>query len=132
MPTLLTPPSKDVQVKKFAVTRSMTAGTDVAFVLPKGARILGFVLSGTASNAGTTATLSVGTTSGTPTEYVNAVNVLAAGVGNGVNLLSGVAGAVGDALTADTTVYVDYAETGAASSAGAWNLFCLYVTGENW
>lgn len=132
MPTLLTPPSKDVQVKKFAVTRSMTAGTDVAFVLPKGARILGFVLSGTASNAGTTATLSVGKTSGTPTEYVNAVNVLAAGVGNGVNLLSGVAGAVGGALTADTTVYVDYAETGAASSAGAWNLFCLYVTGENW
>ncbi|HEY6020914.1 MAG TPA: hypothetical protein VIY48_13745, partial [Candidatus Paceibacterota bacterium] len=112
----LTLPSKPLTIKTFAVTTAMTAGTDKAFVVPKNGRIIGFVLSGTASNAGTTATLSIGTTSGTPTEYVNGANVLAAGVGNGVNLLSGVAGAVGGKLTKDTIIYVKYAETGAASN----------------
>lgn len=128
--TPLTQQSKDLQVKQFAVTRTMTTGTDNAFTLPAGSRIIGFVLSGTASNATVSATLSVGTTSGTPTEYVNGVSVLAAGVGNGVNLLSGVAGAVGVQLTADTQIYVKYAESGTASNAGAWTLYCLYVTGS--
>jgi hypothetical protein len=120
--------SKNLQVKSFPVTRTQTAGTDRAFVLPKNARLVGYVLSGSASNAGTTATLSVGTTSGTPTEHVNAVNVLAAGSGNGVNLLNGVAGALGAKLTSDTLVYVKYAETGAASTLGSWWLHVFYVT----
>jgi len=129
--SVLTFPAKVPQVKQVAVARTNTAGTDRAFLLPKGAQIMCFVLSGTASNAGTTATLSVGTTSGTPVEYVNAVSVLAGGVGNGVNVLSGVAGAVGAKLTADTIVYFKYAETGTASSAGAWNLFCVYFTNSS-
>jgi hypothetical protein len=132
MPTSpITIPSKDIQTKAFDVTRTMTAGTDRAFQLPKGARILAFILTGVASNAGTTATLSVGTTSGTPVEYVNAVSVLAAGVGDGVQVLKGVAGAVGQPkLSADTMVYVKYGETGAASSAGSWTLWVVYVTGS--
>lgn len=128
--TVSTYASKDVQVKTVAVARTNTAGTDVAFVLPRFARILGFVLSGTASDAGTTATLSIGTTSGTPVEYVNAQSVLAAGAGNGVNLLKGVTGAVGvSLLTADTIVYFKYAETGGASTVGSWQLSVLYTTG---
>jgi hypothetical protein len=121
--------SKAIQVKRFAVTRTMTAGTDRAFVLPKGAQIIGFVLTGTASDAGTTATLSVGTTSGTPVEYVNAQSVLAAGAGNGVNLLKGVTGVGQTPLTSDTLVYVKYSETGGASTVGSWTLWVAYTTG---
>lgn len=122
--------SKDVQTKTFAVTRTMTGGTDVAFGLPKGARIKFFVLSGTASDAGTTATLSVGTTSGTPVEYVNALDVKTAGTGSGVGVLRGVTAAVGGKLTADTYVYVKYAETGGASTVGSWQLDVFYTTGS--
>ena len=129
LPSVISPASKDVQVKQFAVTRSMTTGTDRAFNMPKGSRILGFLLVGAASNAGTTATLSIGTTSGTPVEYVSAVNVLAAGVGNGVQLLNGVAGVLQANLTADTPVYVKYAETGAASNAGGWQLYVFFTQG---
>ncbi len=128
MPTsTITLPSKPIHTKRFSVTRTMTAGTDVAFALPKGARIVGYVLSGTASDAGTTATLSIGTTSGTPTEHVNALDVKTAATGSGVGLLRGATGAVGGLLTADTIIYVKYAETGTASAAGAWELFVVYT-----
>jgi hypothetical protein len=123
----LTLPGKLPMVKVFQVTRTMTAGTDRAFVIPKNAIIMGYVLSGIASNAGTTATLSIGTTSGTPVEHVNAVNVLAAGSGNGVTLLNGVANALVGKAASDTIVYVKYAETGGASSTGSWNLYCVYM-----
>lgn len=123
-PTTL--PPRDVFIKTCTIARTNTSGTDKVCVLPKNAVIVGFVLSGIASNAGTTATLSIGTTSGTPTEYVNAVSVLAAGVGNGVQLLNGVAGAVGGKLTADTPIYFKYAETGVASSAGSWTLHVVF------
>jgi hypothetical protein len=121
-----TAPAKDVYAKSFAVTRSMTGGTDKAFVIPKNSVLIGYFLGGTASNAGTTATLSIGTTSGTPVEHVNAVNVLAAGQGNGFQPLVGVTGIAGTKLTVDTTVFVKYAETGGASSAGNWTLTVMY------
>lgn len=123
----LTLPGKLPMVKIFQITRTMTLGTDRAFVIPKNAVIVGYVLSGRASDAGTTATLSIGTTSGTPVEHVNAVSVLAAGVGDGVQLLKGVANALVGKGSADTIVYVKYAETGGASTVGSWNLYCVYL-----
>lgn len=126
--SVLTLPGKTVQNKTFVVTRAMTAGTDRAFVLPKNARILYYVLTGTASDAGTTATLSVGTTSGTPVEHVNALDVKTAATGSGVGLLRGVTAAVGAKLTADTIIFVKYAETGGASTVGSWTLYVHYVT----
>lgn len=131
MPVNVNDISKNIQVKQFAVTRSMTAGTDKAFILPRGARILGFVLSGTASDAGTSATLSVGTTSGTPVEYVNALDVKTAATGSGVGLLRGVTGANQSNLTADTPVYVKVTEVGVASTVGSWTLYVLYTTGSH-
>ena len=123
------PFGKAIHVKSFAVTRTMTAGTDRAFYLTRGCRILAFVISGgTASNAGTSATLSIGTTSGTPTEYVNAVSVLSGGVGNGTSVLVGVAGSIGSKLTNDTLVFVKYAESGTASSTGSWTVSVIYTT----
>lgn len=120
---------KDLKVKTRNVARTMTTGTAVA-TLPKGSRIVAFVLSGTASNAGTTATLSVGNTA-TATEYVNGADVKTAASGSGVVLLNGVASAVGAVLTVDTPIYVKYAETGGASSAGAWKLHICYTSGNS-
>ena len=122
---------KSVQCKFRLVTRTMTAATQLA-TLPKGARFLGIVLMGTASDAGTTATLSFGTTT-SANELVSAQSVLAAGAGNGVNLLKGVTG-VGVAsvtpFTKDTPIFALYAETGTASTVGAWAVQILYTTGN--
>jgi hypothetical protein len=111
-------------VKTVSVTRSMTTATEVA-KLPRGSRIVGLILNGTASDAGTTATLSIGSTSSSD-EYVDAANVLSAGVGDGSQHLSGVAGALGAVITSDSSVYAKYAETGTASSAGSWDLSILF------
>lgn len=119
---------KDVSCKTRSVARTMTTGTALA-TIPKGSRILALVLSGTASDAGTTATLSFGNTT-TATEYVSAQSVLAAGAGDGVQVLKGVSSAVGGVLTADTTIYAKYAETGTASAAGAWEVHIIYTTGN--
>lgn len=120
----ITPPANQVLTKAAAVTRSMTAATEVA-TLPSGCTIVGMTLIGTASNAGTTATLSVGNT-GSGTAYVNARDVKTAGTGTGCMPLT-LAVDTSAALTADTKVTVTYAETGTASSAGAWVLLVHYV-----
>jgi hypothetical protein len=125
--TLSVPFAKQVQVKSFAVTRSMTAGTDKAFMLPRGSRILGYILSGTASDAGTSATLSVGTTSGTPVEHVNALDVKTAATGSGVGVLRGVTGAHQAKLTTDTMIFVKVTEVGTASTVGSWTLTVVYT-----
>lgn len=119
---------KDLQVKSRLVTRTMTSATVLAS-LPKGSRVLGYVLSGTASDAGTTATLSFGTST-SANEHVSAVSVKSAL--NGVNLLAGVTGALNPGvLTAVTNpIYALYAETGTASTAGSWIVHILYTTGN--
>lgn len=119
---------KGIQVKVRSLTRSMTTGTQVA-TLPKGSRILGFLLNGVASNAGTTATVSIGTTS-TATQYVSGADVKTAAAGVGPTMLAGVSGALGAALTADTPIFFKYAETGTASNAGAWTVAIMYTTGN--
>lgn len=125
---------KDVWVKVRNVTRTMTTSTQVA-TLPRGSRILYFMISGTASNAGTTATLSVGSTSANANEFVNAQDVKTAATGAGVVLMNGVAGAVGSGpgspSTADTPIFVKYAETGGASSSGGWKLYIFFTAGNS-
>ena len=119
---------KEALVKTRSVSYTMSTATQLA-TLPKGARILALVLSGTAASTATTATLSIGTTA-TSNELVSTVNVLAAGVGNGTSVLTGVAGAIGDVLTADTPIYAKYAESGGTSSTGTWKLHIVYTTGN--
>jgi hypothetical protein len=124
---------KPVMVKVRTVARTMTTATQVA-TLPRGSRILYFVLQGTASDAGTTATLSVGSTT-TATEYVNALDVKTAATGSGAGLLRGVTAATGTAANAptfaDLPVYVKYAETGGASTVGSWVLMIHYTSGND-
>lgn len=127
--TLSKNPNRSVQCKAKAITRTNT--TFPAFRLPMGARIIGFVLSGIASNAATSAALSIGSTNANANEYVNAFDVKTNG--NGVQVLNGVAGAVGQVAVAandqQQIVYVKYVSSG-AESAGGWTLFCLYTSGE--
>ena len=73
----------------------------------------------TASNAGTTATVSCGKTSGTPTEYINAADVRTATAfvraGSGATMPFTSLGPIGGA---DVPVFCKYAETGGASATG--------------
>lgn len=119
---------KDVLSKTRNLTRTMTTGTQVA-TLPKGSRILYFVVEGTASNAGTTATIGIGNTS-SANQYVTGFDVKTAATGNGPTMPVMVAGTGGVVLTVDTPIYFIYAESGTASSAGAWKVSILYTTGN--
>lgn len=90
------------------------------FTLPNGAIPTNILVSATApSNAGTTATLSVGRVGGAQTDFLNALDIKTAGTGGGSQKPSA-SGSVlfGVPLTADTVVTGIYAETGGASSSG--------------
>ncbi len=88
--------------------------------LPKDAVITGlYVIGHAASDAGTTATIGIGSTS-SANEYLAAYDVKTAATGEGYNPAGGAA--VGTAmcskLTGDVAVYAKYAETGTGSNAG--------------
>lgn len=70
----------------------------------------------TNSNAGTTATISVGKSGGTGTEYENARSVLTGA--NTTNLAANANMFAAASTTADTTITGIYAETGTASTTG--------------
>lgn len=122
--SVFTPPTKNIQALVVPATRAMTSATEIG-TLPAGAVLLGLMLIGTASNAGTTATLSIGTAS-SGTAYINARDVKTAGTGTGAFFLTG-ASDTSAPLSADTKVTATYAESGTASSAGGWTVIFLYV-----
>lgn len=99
------------------VTRSNTSNTQSGLVLPAGFLVSGVrVLSQTVSNAGTVATISVGSTNSTTGVFVSALDVKSGG-SLGVSVPSTVlSGNV--AIGADTPVTVLYAEGGTASTTG--------------
>ena len=123
------PKPRDSQEKIIKVVRTDTTAFQGA-VLPKDAVITGiYVIGAAASDAATTATVSVGSTA-TSNEYVNAYDVKTATTGAGYNPAG--SKAVGTAmmskLTADTPVYAKYAETGTASTTGGpWYVKLEYV-----
>lgn len=130
-------PSKGVQTLRGFVTRTDTVAKQL-FTLPKNARVLFFSVYGfAASNAGTTATLSLGKQGGTGAEYLSAYDVKTAASGNGLTfpnaqLLIGYNTTPADLakLSTDVTITGTYAETGAASNAGGpWTIEVFYVTG---
>ena len=126
------PKPRDSEFKVVAITRSDTT----AFVgahLPRDAVIVGmYVIGAAVSDAASTATISVGSTS-TSNEFLAAFDVKTAATGEGYSPAG--AAAVGSAfmskLTADTPVYAKYAETGTASTTGGpWYVKIEYtVTG---
>lgn len=126
-PTANTPAAKDVVCKAFKIARTDTTATLKA-VLPADASILNIYLAGTASDAGTSATISIGTTSANANELVNGQDVKGAGTFirptiNGLNVLQ----VEGLPLGQDIQLYAKYAEAGAASSVGSWTVVVEYV-----
>ena len=122
--TTLTPPAISTLSKTVLISRSDTTAFD-AFSLPKGAVIAGaYVMGQTASDAQTTATVSVGSNPGTTNECVAAFSVktsgagyFAAGAQAGTSV--GNANTTGSAgLSADTLMKAKYTETGTASTTG--------------
>lgn len=117
--TAISPVSKDVQVKAFRVARTDTTAS-VKMVLPGDATIIDIKIIGVASDAATTAVLSVGSTS-TSTEYINAQDVKTAG-GMIRPLASFSAANIPNLenipITGDLPIYAKYAETGTASTVG--------------
>lgn len=105
--------------KVIKIVRTDTAAFVGAW-LPKDAVITGmYVVGHVASNAGSTATIDVGSTA-TANEFLASYDVKTAATGEGYNPAG--AAAVGTAfmskLTADTPVYAKYTETGTASNTG--------------
>lgn len=113
--TTITPPARELLTKVAKVVRTDTARFD-AFALPKDAVIAGvYVVGVTASDAGTSATITVGT-GASGTELINAFD---AKTNYGYQPAGTAAGSlVGTQLTADTLFKAVYAETGTASTTG--------------
>jgi len=127
--TTITPPAKDTYTKYFRVARTDTTAS-VKMMLPSNATVIDIWMIGAASNAGTTATVSIGTSS-TSTEWVNAQDVKSAG---GLIRPTSTVSATNlpnlEAIPrgADISVYAKYAETGTASSAGGpYTVFVHYI-----
>ena len=113
------------------VARTDTVAKNIG-ALPAGVIIVEItILTSAGSNAGTTATLSLGSTSGAPTNIVNVQNVLVA-AGTVIYPTSTLNPTVtfGNIIskTADTQLWGIYAETGTAStSGGPWTFLIGYV-----
>ncbi len=121
---------KDVCVKSFQVSRTDTtpvAGSPKA-VIPADATLLGISIIGTvASDAGTTATVSIGTTTGS-TEWVNAFDIKTNGAKQNLPNMLVVGNLNGIPLGNDVQVFAKYAETGGASTTGGpWYVQVTYV-----
>jgi len=113
------PKPRDSLEKVIKIVRTDTTAFVGAW-LPKDAVITGlYVIGAAASDAASTATIGIGSTS-SANEYLAAFDVKTAATGEGYSPAG--AAAVGSAmmskLTADVAVYAKYAETGTASTTG--------------
>lgn len=98
------------------VTRSQTSNTPAGVTLPAGWVTVGVrVLGPAASDAGGTATISVGSTNSTTGVFVSAFNVKTNGLGLSVPSSVGV---IAQTLAAPTPLTVQYTESGTASTTG--------------
>jgi len=116
----ITPTAIECLTKTIQVARTDTAAFD-AFVMPKDAIICGiYVLGVTASDAGTTAIIDIGTNPATADEVLDSFSVKTSG--DGYFAAGAAAGtALGVKHTADTLYKAAYSETGgAATTGGPW------------
>lgn len=124
------PKPRSVKSKFFSIARTDTTAAIKAW-LPKDSFIVGmWVIGSAASDAGTAATIDVGT-SATSTELLASFDVKTAATGEG--FVQAGAAAVGSAFasrrTADTPIYAKYTESGTASAAGAWTVRIDFFVG---
>lgn len=122
--TPVTPPAIEDYTKSILVSRTDTTAFEAVY-WPKGTIISGvYVIGQTASDAGTTATISVGTNPGTTNEALAAFDVKGA-TGKGYNPAGafagtsmGVVNASQAGNTTDVKLLAKYTETGGASTTG--------------
>lgn len=127
-PTALTPQGKDLLAKAFVVNRTDTTAS-VKVVLPGDSSVVDFDIYGVASNAGTTATLSIGSSSAS-TEFINAQDVKTAGgkIRPTTALSANLPTVENIPVTGDIQIWAKYAETGGASTTGGpYNIIVYYV-----
>lgn len=124
-PTALTPSGKGTQAKFFQVARADTAN-NIKVVLPASASIIEFyVYQSTASDAGTTAVVQIGTT-GSATNYGTKSVITAATSGGVVSTVLPNLEPIPN--TGDIQITGSYAETGTASTTGGpWVVKVEYV-----
>jgi hypothetical protein len=123
------PTSKDVVVKAFTVLRTDTTST-VKAVLPADASVLNIIMAGgTASNAGTTATVTVVISDNSGAISTGtAVDVKTAGATTQIVQMPNLPNIQPMPLTGDLRISATYAESGTASSAGGpYTFFVTYV-----
>ena len=127
-PTVLIPTNKDVVVKVFKVAKTETSDVLKA-VLPADASIIGVKVYGsTASDAGTSAALSITVTNNSGTVSSGTYDVKTSGAVTGEVTMSGLPNIQPVPLTGDLKVLAHYAETGTASTAGGpWNVLVTYI-----
>lgn len=125
------PKARDCLSKFISITRSDTVASVKAW-LQKYSVITGlYVIGAVASDATTSASVNIGTTS-SATELLSAFDVKTAATGEGYNPAG--AAAVGSVmatpLTVDTPIYAKYVFSGANSTGGPWTVKIEYfVTG---
>jgi hypothetical protein len=126
--TSTVPVAKDVQAKVFQVARSETSSV-VKLILPADATILSVVREGsTASDAATTATVTITVANNGGTVSSKADDVKGSGATTGFVTMSSLPNAEPRPLNGDLTVSAIYAETGTASTTGGpWNYVVNYV-----
>lgn len=127
-PTTNIPVSKDVVVKVFKVATTETSAVLKA-VLPGDASIIGVkVFGSTASDAGTSATLTFTVANNGGTVSSGTYNVKTNGAVTGEVTMSGLPNLQPVPLNGDLTITASYGETGTASSTGGpWNVLVTYI-----
>jgi hypothetical protein len=127
-PTAQTPAAKCVLMKVFQILRTDTTAT-IKMVLAGAATVVDIQIVGVASNAGTTATVSIGTTA-TANEWINAQDVKGSGgkIRPSASFGPGLPNFENVPITGDIQVYAKYAETGGASTLGGPYYVFVYYT----
>lgn len=124
----LQPSGKAHQVKVFQVSRTDTVSSLKA-MLPAQASVLNVIIYGsTASNAGTTASVTVTITNNSGTVSTGAYDVKTSGAVTGFVQMTNLPNIEPLPLVGDLKINAVYAETGTASSAGGpWKVVVEYV-----
>lgn len=126
--TPITPASKEIHVTAFQVARTDTASS-VKDMLPADASILYILREGsTASDAATTATVTITVANNGGTVSTKADDVKGSGATTGFVGMTALPNVEPIPLNGDLTISAVYAETGTASTTGGpWNYVVAYV-----
>lgn len=128
-PTPILPASKPEVCKVFQVTRTDTAAGIVKAVLPAQSSMVSFIIYGSvASDAATTATVTLTVSNNSGTISTGVVDVKANGATTAIIQMSNLPNIEAIPSNGDIKIVATYAETGTASTTGGpWKIRVQYV-----